>query len=624
MSAITKKLVLVLSFFTIAIISAGCGDKVFDGDFAIRQVMKNAEDGWNSGDLESYMNCYLRSDDLRFAGDDRISMGWHTVLRKYQSAYPDKSAMGLLDFYDMDIQFLAEDAALVVGRWRLDRESDHPHGVFTLIMRKGPAGWRIIHDHTGSSDGSLTAAESSITQVELLEHVAYFSNAERAGRLPGTSGYLAAAETVANYFAALGLQPGCDDGFLQSLPIEANEVIGHPSLQLTGSDHEYTLGEDYVFRGFTGQGETTAPVIFCGYGLSLPHLSYDDYAGMDVDGKIVLVFKQSPSWELSDGDGWQGMDYPRPKANTAAVHGAVAVLLVSKPNDKHPQPLIGSVMHGTGQQLHHIPQLHISPEVAADILNAAGLDLALLQAQIDDSQKPASVNTGATIHLKVDTLYQKEAETWNVVGILPGKDPVLKNEYLVLGAHLDHVGHQTGLALFPGANDNASGSAAIMEIAEAFVRGGEAPARSIVFVLFSGEEQGLIGSSYYTENPVRPLGSTVAMFNFDCVAHGDSIRVGGGKSTPKLWEKTKQLDAEHENLMVKGTWGNGGADATPFYNKSLPTLYFVTTNSYTHLHRITDTVETLNGPLFESLTRLGYRTAAWVASGAYQREELSK
>ncbi len=114
------------------------------------------------------------------------------------------------------------------------------------------------------------------------------------------------------------------------------------------------------------------------------------------------------------------------------------------------------------------------------------------------------------------------------------------------------------------------------------------------------------------------------MFNFDCVAHGDSIRVGGGKSSPLLWGRALQLDAIDQNLMVTKTWAHGGADAQPFYEKGLPTLYFVTTNSYTHLHKTSDSVETLNGPLFEAITRLGYRTAAWVADGSYQRELLQQ
>ncbi len=606
----------------LVVLVTACGEKVLDGNQEIRQVMKKAEDAWNSGDLVGYMNCYQQSEKLRFAGKDGISFGWHQVLENYQTAYPNKTAMGHLAFYDMDIDLLSKDAALVVGRWRLDRKHDQPHGVFTLVMRKSGPGWRIVHDHTSSGDGTLSAAEASITKEELLSWVTTLSSPEFAGRLPGTEGYRKAAELAAGHFAEIGLKPGGDDGYFQTLPIESNEVIGNPVFKLAAAKSAYTLGEDYVFRGFTGQADVSADVVFCGYGLSFPEHGYDDYAGVDVEGKIVLVFKQGPGWKLSDGESWGSWPNPRLKAQTASEHGALAVLLVSKPNDKKPQPLIGSVMHGEGEHLRGIPQLQISQEVAAELLKNVELELSQLQTSIDEKQEPASTDLTTVVDLKVETRYQKAAETWNVVGILPGSNPDLSTECLVLGAHLDHVGIQAGKALFPGANDNASGSAALMEIAEAFNRSGKNPPRTLVFVLFAGEEQGLIGSKYYTEHPVHPLDETVAMLNFDCVAHGDSIRVGGGKSTPLLWGRALQLDAVDKNLMITGTWAGGGADATPFHDKGLPTLYFVTTNSYTHLHRTSDKVGTLNGDLFEAITRLGYRVAAWIGDGSYQRERL--
>ncbi len=611
-----------LLFAALLVSLIACGERESRGDTQILAVMQRAEDGWNSGNLDDYMNCYRQSPDLRFVGKDKISFGWHQVLDNYREAYPDRSTMGHLTFSDLDIEVLCEDAALVVGRWRLDRVSDQPHGVFTLLMRRDPDGWRITHDHTSSSDGSLSAAEASITAHDLLQRVTFLTSNPQGGRLPGTEGYRRAAESVAQQFSDLGLQPGGDGGYFQNLPIESNEVIGNPVFRRVGSSAKYALGEDFVFRGFTGQGNFTAPVVFCGYGLSQPDRSYDDYADVDVEGKIVLVFKQAPGWNLPDEEGWQDLANPRPKANVAAAHGALAVLLVSNPNEANPQPLIGSVLHGGGEHPLNVPQLQISQAVAADLLKPTGLDLAELQTRIDEDQSPASVELATEVVLQVETRYLQKAETWNVIGILPGSDPDLKTEALILGAHLDHVGTQAGLAMFPGANDNASGCAALLEIAEAFSRAAIPPKRTLIFVLFAGEEQGLIGSRYFADHPVHPLDATVAMFNFDCVAHGDSLRVGGGNSAPLLWGKALQLDAMDQNLMTMGTWGNGGADATAFHEKGLPTLYFVTKNSYSHLHQTSDTVETLNGPLFEAMTRLGYRTAAWVADGSYQREWL--
>ena len=197
----------------------------------------------------------------------------------------------------------------------------------------------------------------------------------------------------------------------------------------------------------------------------------------------------------------------------------------------------------------------------------------------------------------------------------------LKNEYIIIGAHLDHVGSQAGL-LFPGANDNASGSAGVLEIAKAFVKGGIEPKRSVVFVLFASEEQGLNGAKHFVENWKHGYDKITAMINMDCIGFGDSIQVGNGKSTPVLWEIANQIDKTSLNSMVERTWSGGGADATPFHEKGIPCLYFVTTNSYDHLHLPSDTFDTLNLALFEKVVKLAHLTALEIAYGNYEREKL--
>jgi Zn-dependent M28 family amino/carboxypeptidase len=211
----------------------------------------------------------------------------------------------------------------------------------------------------------------------------------------------------------------------------------------------------------------------------------------------------------------------------------------------------------------------------------------------------------------------------NVVGMIEGSDNKLKNEYVILGAHLDHVGSQAGL-LFPGANDNASGSAAVLELAKAFVKGGVKPKRSVVFVLFAGEEQGLNGSKYFVDNWKKGYNKITAMINLDCVGYGDSIQVGNGKSVPDLWKIAKDLDEISFNSMISRTWAGGGADATPFFENGIPCLYFVTTNSYDYLHLPGDKEETLNPDLFEKVVKLALLTAVEVANGNYQREFFVK
>ncbi|MCK7526353.1 MAG: M20/M25/M40 family metallo-hydrolase [Ignavibacteriales bacterium] len=304
-------------------------------------------------------------------------------------------------------------------------------------------------------------------------------------------------------------------------------------------------------------------------------------------------------------------------------NGAKGILFISLPNDEKPQPLIGSVMHGEGDQPTDFPQLHISLDAANKLLSRTGFSISDVQTKIDEKKKPLSMNLATKAQVEVNAIYEKNARTMNVVAMIEGSDPKLKNEFVVIGAHLDHVGSQAGL-LFPGANDNASGSAGVLEIADAFVKGGIQPKRSVVFVLFASEEQGLNGSKHFVESWKNGYDKIIAMINLDCIGYGDSIQVGNGKSAPQLWEIANQIDETSFNSMVDRTWSGGGADATPFFEKDIPCLYFVTTNSYDHLHLPSDKVETLNPILFEKVVKLAHLTALEIVNGNYIREEKLK
>jgi hypothetical protein len=468
-------------------------------------------------------------------------------------------------------------------------------------------------------DDPLARGLAVIDQDALLTDVATLAAPEFSGRLSGSAGYEAAARWAARRFGRLGLQSGGDNGhYLQHLTIEHNEILGTPELTLTLPDGEVVparLGRDFTCRGFTGKGEVTAEVVFVGYGLSAPDRGYDDYAGVDVEGKVVLMFKPDPGW-APDSLGWdRASGLPRSRARTAREHGARAVLWCDVPGEDRWAPYqgpIGSVLHGPGEHVGDVPHLELDVALAARILGGEGAVHAR-RARIDSLQAPWSGPTGVIAHVAVDAAYDPQRETCNVVGILPGSDPQLRQQALVLGAHLDHVGRQSPEVYFPGANDNASGSAAILRLAEAFTAAGRAPRRSVVFVLFAGEESGLVGARHHAANPAFPPERTVAMFNLDCIAVGDSIRIGGGESAPALWDLARELDADGDRRTVAATWRGGGADATPFFERGIPTLYWVTTNSYEHLHRPSDTPQTLDGPLFTDLVRLAFRTAWTVA-----------
>ena len=468
-----------------------------------------------------------------------------------------------------------------------------------------------------------TTGLSEINRDDLVKNVRILSSPDFDGRLPGSEGYNKAAQFVADKFFELGLTPSGDNIYFQYLNVEYNKIES-PAIFKTianGDTVNRELGKDFVLRGFSGSGKINLPVVFCGYGISRPDLYYDDYAGINVRNKIVMVFKQNPKWKNDDKD-W-GTNYPREKSLAAKKLGARGILFVSLPNETKPQPLIASVMHGDGEQPEDFPQLHISLDAANELLKLTGFTISDCQTKIDEKKKPISMNLATRAVVEVKAKYEKFARTMNVVALLEGNDPELKNEFVIVGAHLDHVGSQAGL-LFPGANDNASGSAAVLEIAEAFVKGGVQPKRSVLFVLFASEEQGLYGARHFVENWNKGYDKITAMINLDCVGYGDSVQVGNGKSSPRLWEIADQIDETSFNSMVDRTWSGGGADATPFHEKDIPCLYFVTTNSYDHLHLPTDEVSTLNPALYEKLVRLAHLTILEVANGNYERETVVK
>ena len=464
---------------------------------------------------------------------------------------------------------------------------------------------------------------SEINKDDLIKNVRILTSPDFDGRLPGSEGYNKAAQFAADKLYELGLKFAGDDLYFQYLNVEYNKIESPAVFKsiVDGDTVNGEIGKDFVLRGFTGSNSYTLPVVFCGYGISRPDLHYDDYEGINVKNKIVIVFKQNPKWKNDDKD-W-GTNYPREKSLVAKKHGAKGILFISLPNDAKPQPLIGSVMHGEGEQPIDFPQLHISLDAANTLLSKTGFSISDCQTKIDEKKKPLSMNLTTKAQIEVNAVYEKNARTMNVLAMLEGIDEKLKEEYVIIGAHLDHVGSQADL-LFPGANDNASGSAAVLEIAKAFTNGGLQPKRSIVFVLFASEEQGLNGAKHFVESWKKGYDKVAAMINMDCIGYGDSIQVGNGLSAPNLWEVANQIDETSFNSMVERTWKGGGADATPFHEKGVPCLYFVTTNSYDHLHLPSDKVETLNQVLYEKVVKLAHLTVMEIASGNYVREEIIK
>lgn len=481
----------------------------------------------------------------------------------------------------------------------------------------------------GATAAARPPGPAEIDRAGLLGTVERLASPEFKGRLAGSPGYDLAAREMAERLRRAGLRPGGEDpgadgpaAFFQRLTVEycAIDTCRLALVTPGAAPRPLALGREFTCRGFTGSGSFTAPVVFVGYGLSRPESGYDDYTGVDVRGKVALAFKEEPPFAV-DSAGWGRTHLPRPKGLTAAAHGALGLLLVSRPNQEHPQHPIGSTLEGRGEQDEGFPRLQVDGAVAEEMVGTAGLTLAGLESLIDSTRAPASRPLPVEARIEVAARYRADQPSVNVVAILEGADPELRDEYVVLGAHLDHVGAQGGEIYFPGANDNASGAATVVAIAEACARAGARPRRSLVFGLWSAEESGLLGARRFVERPPVPRERIVAYLNFDCVGHGDSIQVGGGRSYPRLWEIARELDADASRLLVGQTWGGGGADAAPFEEAGIPNLYFASRFSYTHLHLTSDTPQTLNPALLEAVARLGYGVAWRLAEEGVPPEE---
>jgi hypothetical protein len=452
----------------------------------------------------------------------------------------------------------------------------------------------------------------------MMKRIVFFASPENAGRLPGHTGYNNCSKFAADYFEELKFFPFSGKTWYQHFNIEMNEINSLSfSLILDNKKNELVPGSEYSCRGFTGSGECKSEIVFCGYGLSQPDDGYDDYAGVDVKGKTVMVFKQNPGWQIK-GIHWQGSEI-RYKVSVAKEQGACAVIFVNAPSSGRTKP-IASQLDGERDHIADMPALEISTEKANMVLEVKGKTLTDLQAKTDTLQIPQSFNTGVNAEIKVNATYTPEAATQNVIACIPGSDPVLKNEYVLVTAHLDHVGFQGKDLYYPGANDNASGSAIVMEVASMWRKSKIKPARTVVFVLFSCEEHGLDGAKFLANNFPGDIQKAVAILNIDCAGHGDSLMAGGGKSVPALWQNA--ADFGKGKPMSNRTWHGGGADAQPFFEKGVPALYFATVNSYTYLHLPGDKPETLNPKMLELTADIVFKTSVKVASRDYVKENI--
>ncbi len=448
---------------------------------------------------------------------------------------------------------------------------------------------------------SLSFAQS-ITKEELKEHVSYLASDELEGRKPGTKGGKLSAEYIRDEFKKAGLTLLGDMGFQY---FDVITGIKHKS-----NNHLYINKfsakslEDNIPFPFSGNGTVEAEAVFAGYGFDIDEdsIKWNDYKDIDVNGKWVLILRGDPEM-MNRESKFIPYSSDRSKVRTAVKKGAAGVLFVSGESFDKKDKLV-ELKYGRGNAQVKIPVIHIQRQLADKVLNN-DKSIVDLETELIDQIKPHSFNTKTKVKASVDIEYVK-TKTQNVIAMLAGGNKSLSQEFIVIGGHYDHLGFggkNSGsrmpdtIAVHNGADDNASGIASVLEIAERFKDEKISPDRSIIFMAFGAEEMGLLGSVYYTQNPIKELSKTYAMVNLDMVgklAEENPTVTIAGTGTAK--EFNALLDIYKEKIdfdLAYSPDGYGASDHSSFYSNDVPVLFF-NTGAHQDYHTPFDDIETLN------------------------------
>jgi aminopeptidase YwaD len=494
------------------------------------------------------------------------------------------------------------------------------------------AGLAVLPSCAAWSRPEPRPGEDRFSAWDLMTDVARLASPQMEGRAAGWPGAEKAAEFIADEFRRAGLNPGGEGGgYLQPFELAARTRLGTAArlvLSVEGPparSRTYVPSADYVPFGFSEDGEVEAEIVFAGYGITAPEHRYDDYAGVDVRGKAVLVLSHVPR-ELDPRSpfrrpGTTQYATNRYKAENARAHGAVAMLLVADPNNHREEREFLSSLTGPAETGSGIVAVNVRRQVVEPLLFRVGRTLSQLQQRIDDGLAPhsfsmAGMKVGVTVALE-----REKGATANVVGVLPGRDPVLRDEAVVIAAHYDHVGlgGANSLAIdqyntvHPGADVNASGTAVLLALARAFGATGGTK-RSLVFVAFSGTEVGRLGSYHYVRRPAIPIERTVAMVNLVGVGRlrDEPLSVEGIRSGEGLRGIVRQarrgLDLE---LDFRNDARVPGDDAR-FRTSGRPAVRFFG-GPHEDQYRPSDTPDKINAEGLRAVTTLVFRTVGLIA-----------
>ena len=445
----------------------------------------------------------------------------------------------------------------------------------------------------------------SADPTRYLNDIKSLTEPSMEGRGDGTKGLTRAARMLEKRYHQLGLQPAGTHSYLQPFSvITGAKLKTHNRLMVenSGQKTDLKLNQDFVPFSFSSSGSVSAPVVFAGYGASADEFGYDDYAGIDVKDKIVIVLRYEPAG-FADKSGNTGLTRHAQlvaKAINARNHGAKAVILLNGKLGDGEEDLLTRFGSVSGPENTGIVLVQVKNEVADGWFRASGKSLADVQGQINHSSKPQSFAFPDQLHIAINVdIETTRATVSNVLAYLPGKT----DEYVIIGAHYDHLGrgNYDSLApsqigqIHPGADDNASGTAGVLELARLFAPLKGQLQRGILFASFAGEELGLLGSAHWVQEPTLALDKAVAMLNMDMIGRikEDKVYIGGVGTGSTLKPALEQAQAKSNFKIEYSQGGYSASDHTSFVTKKIPVLFFFS-GLHSDYHKPSDTWDKIN------------------------------
>lgn len=544
-----------------------------------------------------------------------------------------------------------------------------------MKQRRFVIGALVLVAATGSSFSQTAPGQHTIVEQELRADLFFLASDEMAGRLTDTRENALAATFIRSRFARLGLEPmGTEGEYYQSFPLMRADLGTDNQLELMREDGAVLrgqLGESFFPLSFSASGSVEGELMFVGFGIRAPKLGHDDLGNTPLTGKIVLVLDHEPGERDPESrfDGLITSEYSRNlrKALYAQRAGAAAILFVS---DVHNHPN-GPSFQASAQRSWpasprrvprytlgqwaddvRIPALQISPSMAGSMLSGTGRSLEELAREAEEAGgvTPHPVQD-ALVRIDTDVVRHSVADR-NVVGAIRGSDPELADEWVVVCAHYDHDGAD-GARVFNGADDDGSGTVALLEIAEAYAVAagdGERPRRSVIFAAWNSEERGLLGAWAFAERPPVPLGNIVAVLNMDMIGRNEEVPLGGGRRFRGLELQTAESNRNAVNILghsysadmkravaeanrdseleLKMRYDNNPSnllrrsDQWPFLQKGVPSLFFHT-GLHPDYHTEFDVPERIQYEKLERIARLVHQLS-WDVANATERPRFDK